>query len=148
MIALRRQLRLDDGASAVEFALVLPVLVLFLFGIIEFGLAFGRAQGMEAAAREGARLAAIGRDVSFSEVQAAARGAVPPFMDSTHIDVTINGGSTEDWCGAAGEPVTVDVEVRETQRGNYALNIPLWAGAGSAPSYAAAGTFRCEAAHE
>ena len=33
----------DGGAAAVEFALVLPVLVLILFGIIDYGLYFGNA---------------------------------------------------------------------------------------------------------
>ncbi len=42
-----------------EFALVLPVLLMILFGIIEFGLAFSRAQAVEAAAREGGRLASL-----------------------------------------------------------------------------------------
>jgi Flp pilus assembly protein TadG len=33
----------DDGAAAVEFALVLPLLILILFGIIDYGLYFGDA---------------------------------------------------------------------------------------------------------
>jgi hypothetical protein len=33
----------DDGAAAVEFALVLPILILILFGIIDYGLYFGDA---------------------------------------------------------------------------------------------------------
>ena len=36
-----------------EFALVLPLLLILLFGIVEFGIAFNRAQAVEAAAREG-----------------------------------------------------------------------------------------------
>ncbi|MFN2424917.1 MAG: TadE/TadG family type IV pilus assembly protein [Candidatus Binatia bacterium] len=43
------------GVSAVEFALVLPVLCVVLFGVIEFGMAFWRKQILTAAVREGAR---------------------------------------------------------------------------------------------
>src|SRR5487761_1588895 len=50
----------QDGAAAVEFAIVLPVLVLLLFGVIQFGLAYNRQQGLNAAVREGSRLASIG----------------------------------------------------------------------------------------
>lgn len=45
----------DDGAAAVEFALVLPILVLFLFAIVQFGLLFSVYNTMVHAAREGAR---------------------------------------------------------------------------------------------
>lgn len=49
----------DEGLAAVEFALVLPVLVALLFGIVVTGLVFiGRMQ-VQAAAREGARAGAI-----------------------------------------------------------------------------------------
>jgi hypothetical protein len=52
----------EDGAAAVEFALLLPLLVLLVFGIIHFGLAFNSRIQATNAAREGARLAAIGID--------------------------------------------------------------------------------------
>ncbi len=45
----------EKGASAVEFALVLPVLMLILFGIIEFGFIFYDKAIVTNASREGAR---------------------------------------------------------------------------------------------
>ena len=54
--------RQERGASAVELALISPVLILLLFGIIVFGWTFFRAQSMQAAVREGGRLAAVGLD--------------------------------------------------------------------------------------
>lgn len=42
-----------------EFAFVLPLLVLFVFGIIEFGRAYNAKVTLTAAVREGARTAAI-----------------------------------------------------------------------------------------
>jgi len=49
----------DGGAAAVEFALVLPLLVVLLLAIVEFGLVFNAQLGVTYAAREGARMAAI-----------------------------------------------------------------------------------------
>jgi hypothetical protein len=59
MKRLRRTIqgRRDDGATAVEFALVAPVLLLLVFGIIEYGLWFSDSlntrQGVREAARQG-----------------------------------------------------------------------------------------------
>ena len=49
----------ERGAAAVEMAIVLPLLILILFGIVEFSIYFNRLQGLQAAAREGARVAAL-----------------------------------------------------------------------------------------
>ena len=56
---LRRAAPRDDGASAVEFALVLPILLILVFGIISFGLYFAGALGMSNASREAARYAVV-----------------------------------------------------------------------------------------
>ncbi len=49
----------ERGAVAVEFALLLPVLIVILFGITAFGVAFSRFVTYISAAREGARYAAV-----------------------------------------------------------------------------------------
>ena len=54
--------RQQDGAAAVEFALLLPLLVLLLFGFIQFGTAFNTRIQATNAAREAARLAVTGID--------------------------------------------------------------------------------------
>ena len=54
--------RQEDGAAAVEFALLLPLLVLLLFGFIQFGTAFNTRIQATNAAREAARAAVIGID--------------------------------------------------------------------------------------
>jgi hypothetical protein len=48
------------GATIVEFAMVLPVFVLLLFGIIEFGRYFFVQHTLQFATREGTRLALVG----------------------------------------------------------------------------------------
>ena len=76
------------GASAVEFALVLPLLVVLVFGIIEFGLLLYNQQVITNASREGAR-AGIVQDnprVPFATVQ----GVVQTYT-SNHL-VTFTSG--------------------------------------------------------
>ena len=51
----------ENGASAVEFALVMPVLFLLLFGIIDYGMLFFDSIGLRQGAREGARQAVVQR---------------------------------------------------------------------------------------
>lgn len=52
-------LRGQQGQAMVEFVIVLPVLVVLLFGIIQFGLAFHNYLAITDAARVGARAAAV-----------------------------------------------------------------------------------------
>ena len=49
----------DDGASAVEFALILPLLVVLLFGVIDYGWFFGESLGLRSSVREAARMGAV-----------------------------------------------------------------------------------------
>ncbi|MEV4642317.1 TadE/TadG family type IV pilus assembly protein [Actinoplanes sp. NPDC049548] len=65
----------DDGAAAVELALVLPLLLLLLFGIIDFGRALNAQITLTEAAREGARAAALGLDGRARVTSAA--GSLP-----------------------------------------------------------------------
>ena len=54
----RRSRRSDRGAAAVEFALILSLLVMLVFGIITAGLSYTRAIGLTNAVREAARFGA------------------------------------------------------------------------------------------
>jgi Flp pilus assembly protein TadG len=98
------------GAAAVEFALVLPIILLLLFGIIEFGRAWNVRQTLTDAAREGARLAAVGNgvipqgtleDSVRKIVRAAAERAA---LDLSKLDITTQGVS-----GGGGTPTTVNL---------------------------------------
>ncbi len=57
----RLQGRTDRGASAVEFALVLPLLLLLLFGMVDFGRLLYTKVELTSAARDGARILALGK---------------------------------------------------------------------------------------
>jgi len=58
-ISFYRWLACEKGAELVEFALVLPLLLLIMFGIMDFGLLFQRYEVVTNAAREGARIAVL-----------------------------------------------------------------------------------------
>ena len=60
----------DRGAAAVEMALVLPVLLFVVFGLIDFGRMLNTQLTLTEAAREGARAAALGQNAD-ARVQAA-----------------------------------------------------------------------------
>ncbi len=49
----------ESGAALVEMAVVLPLVLLLLFGMIEASWAFAQANDVRHGAREGARLAAV-----------------------------------------------------------------------------------------
>jgi len=53
------RLRSERGAELIEFALVLPLLLLVLLGIIDFGFLFQRYEVLSNATREGARMAVL-----------------------------------------------------------------------------------------
>jgi Flp pilus assembly protein TadG len=63
----------DRGAAAVEFALVLPILLLVMCGIVDFGRALHAQVVLTQAAREGARLAALGEPDTVTRTRGAAR---------------------------------------------------------------------------
>ena len=89
----------EEGVAAVEFALLLPLIVLLLFGIIEFGLAFNTRIQATNAAREAARAAVVGIDnwddvggLQFWEV-ARNRAGVADISDCTFTTDDIVGGT-------------------------------------------------------
>ena len=89
----------ENGAAAVEFALLLPLLVLLLFGFIQFGTAFNARIQATNAAREAARLAVVGIDDfgdlgggdSFWEV-VRDRAGVGSISDCTFVTENVVGG--------------------------------------------------------
>ena len=65
--------RKENGQAMVEFAIVLPVFLVLLFGIIEFGITFNHYLTLTDAVRAGARQAAVSRLVSDPAAVAEAR---------------------------------------------------------------------------
>lgn len=86
----------DSGASALEFALIAPILLLLVMGIIEFGFVFQAQLALTHAAREGAREASVGK-FSAADVQAQAFPATPAIATSP----------SPPSAAASGDPITV-----------------------------------------
>jgi Flp pilus assembly protein TadG len=102
----RAKLRKEEGAAAVEFALVAGLLFMLLFGMIEYGFAFFEMQTLRGATREGARVAAVGgtnSDIETRMVNASA-GAL-----SSPVNFTVTPGDRCDSGGAGDESVTVQL---------------------------------------
>ena len=129
--------RRETGAAAVEFALVLPVLVLLLFGIIQFSIAFNRAQGLHAAAREGARLGAL-RQSTRSQIEGRVHDALEGVLDDpSGVTISITPSDKTQPCNLRPGQ---SVEVTASYPTN--INIPLWGK--ETLTLTGRGTFRCE----
>lgn len=93
----------DRGAAAVEFALVVPILILFIFGSIEFGLAVNARTQVANAAREGVRLASL--NYSVVDVQTAAKQALTGISGTPVVTVTCaNAAGVSCVIGSAAAP--------------------------------------------
>ena len=84
-------IRNENGQTMVEFALVLPVLVVLLFGIIQFGTAFNNYVSLTDAVRAGARVAAVSRQSSTPVADTVAKVmASATDINTSQINVTVN----------------------------------------------------------
>lgn len=87
----RRRFRGERGAAAVEFALIVPVLVMIVFGIVDFGFAINRDTLVNNAAREGARVGALDPDQTAitTAVRQALSSVEPVGTTPSAITVTV-----------------------------------------------------------
>jgi Flp pilus assembly protein TadG len=102
---LSRRLRGDRGAAAVEFALVVPLLVALVFGLIDFGRAYNEQITLTQLAREGARLVALNQADYATRLVTAA----PSSLQLTATDITVVSS-----CTTASTP-TGDATVKVTK---------------------------------
>lgn len=87
----------DQGQAVVEFAVILPVLLLILFAILQFGVVFNNYIQVTAAAREGARKAAVSRSLGTSSAENAATTAAKnaaPGLNQSNITVSFPNSPT------------------------------------------------------
>ena len=94
----------EKGQSLVEFVLVIPLLLIILMAIIEFGFMFNSYIVISNASREGARLASLGG----SDVEVEERvELVASSLDISLLSVTI---TPNEWNRDRGDMVNVSVE--------------------------------------
>lgn len=112
----------DRGAVAVEFALLLPILVLLLVSIMDFGLWYSDSIGLRSTAREGARIAVVGNyppSCSGSPAKKAACVAVSeatllggPAAATAYVEDPVTGEPGGQWI--AGNALVVCTAIKET----------------------------------
>jgi Flp pilus assembly protein TadG len=99
----RRLARTDKGAELIEMALVMPILLLLVMGIVDFGFMFQRYVVLTNAAVEGARVATM---PGYTDVEARARvieyaagGGIQGVVTPVVTPVTLPGASGGTWPG-------------------------------------------------
>lgn len=121
MLSIRRffnSMRRETGQSLVEMALILPILLILLFGVIEFSRVLGSYLLVSHCSREGARLAAVGG--TNSEINARVN-EMAVLLDPDELTVDISPSGTR----PRGSSVTVTL--------NYSVDIFLPLPAGVVP---------------
>lgn len=114
--AIRRstQLRSDAGAAAVELAIVLPILLALIFGMVNFGFIFAAQISLNSSARDAARAGVVnpllGSAQTCSYIATSARGnAATIGLDTTKISITVTGPGGTCTSPANGGAATGDV---------------------------------------
>jgi Flp pilus assembly protein TadG len=93
----------ERGAVAVEFAILAPVLVMLLLGIMEFGRAYNAQASLSSAAREGVRVKAISNDKTAART-AAKKAAVSLRPALTDANISFGGA----YC-SPGTQITITI---------------------------------------
>lgn len=110
----------DRGAAAVEFALILPVLILLILGLVEFSRLFNIQISLTNSAREGARTMAVQNDLDIARSAAiAAAPSINPAISTAQV--SINPAD----CSAGGTvTVTINYTV-DLLTGFFGAELPL-----------------------
>ena len=90
----------ERGQSLAEFALVVPIFLMLIFAIVDFGMGFHSYITVTNSVREGARVGAIGADAATIETRVRDTAGT---LDQANLTVTVTNAQ-----GAPGESVLVD----------------------------------------
>lgn len=121
-----RRHRREDGAAALEFGLVAPIIFMMIFGIIQYGYLFWSLQTAAATAREATRQLIVGTDEACVLANARdmatgpAVGGTPPSAAPVYRDA--NGGVVA--APVAGGTVSVAVSFQTLDMGLPFLPVP------------------------
>lgn len=115
--AVRRYGRCDKATSAIEFAIVCPVFVTILFGIIAYGIYFGAALSVSQLAADAARVSVAGitdaerRQLAIDHIDTTADGFV--LLKGSAVTVT-------------AEPLAADPDQFLVTVRYDATHLPIW----------------------
>jgi Flp pilus assembly protein TadG len=116
LVRLSRRLRGQRGQVLIEFALLAPLIFVFLFAIVDFGIALDRRITLQHAVREGARAAAVEVDPLVAQQATAAQAQ--GLIDETDVEVCY---VDED---GSGQPDALE-HVKVSTSFTYQLTIPF-----------------------
>lgn len=120
----RRVDRADDGAAAVEFALIFPVALIFFCGLLAYGVYFGAAHSVQQLAADAARASVGGLDdaerAAIAEAHVAASGGSYPLLRADRISVV-------------AAPLGADPSQFAVRVAFNSEDLPIWALAGLVP---------------
>ena len=105
--------RREAGAAAVEFALVLPILLALIFGMVNFGFIFAAQISLNSSARDAARAGVVnplaGLPQDCSTIATSARStALTIGLDTAKISITVTGPGGTCTSPAGGGATTGD----------------------------------------
>lgn len=108
-----KYLRNERGQALVEFALILPILLILIMGIVQFGLVLNAYITIENASREGARRGIVGS--SDTEIKNLIIATSPNLEErNITVNITPNVGSRK-----SGDTLKVEIVY------NYNLSVPI-----------------------
>ncbi|MGC0249148.1 TadE family protein [Pseudactinotalea sp. Z1748] len=123
----------DRGASAVEFALVVPLLFALVLGIMAFGQAYHVQSALSSAARDAVRIVALDQNDAAANARAAAITSASPSAALDHSHITID--PTCEGPGSSGRTATVIIR--------YPVDLLLLGDIGGPITLTGKGTMRC-----
>lgn len=142
---MRRATRTERGAAAVEFALVVPILILILIGIVNFGFVLAQQISLNNAARQAARYAVVdGR--TCGDIKTEGKSAAETVgMNSSQVPtpvITNCGADTVKPC--AGSAPNTNITVTMTRTGSsWVITAPPFNFL-AVPTLQGTGVMRCE----
>lgn len=114
----------NGGAAAVEFALIFPVALIFLCGLLAYGIYFGAAHSVQQLAADAARASVAGINdserASIAMAHVAASGGRYPLLRADRLAVSA--------APLAADPTEFEVRVAFNSE-----DLPIWAFAGLVP---------------
>ena len=145
----------EDGVAAVEFAIVASILLILVFGIVQFGLALSKIESLENAARQGGREAVVAPSapagtITVGSIKTDVVNAANPYVitngtSSNEAAIHVFQGGAEITSGTPCSGVTsqtqnVQLKVSWTQQ--IQINIPFLPN--MTVNHDISATFRCE----
>ncbi|MDP4088804.1 MAG: pilus assembly protein [Bacillota bacterium] len=105
--------RRKKGQALVEFAIILPVIMLLLMGILQFGMMLNSYLEVQNAAREGARTGIVGSTDTGIRNQIT---AISPGLDSRNMTISINPVENQ---RKSGDTLTIKITY------SYQMTVPI-----------------------